>query len=242
MHLAVAFARQQANIAILARREDILNQAVDIICQNCQYSTQQVIPLQADVADLLPYCLFYRQYETTYGTPDILINSAGITYPGKFHTLPYDTIKSLMEVNYLGTAFVTRALINGMLRRGSGHIVNISSVAGFLGTYGYSAYGASKYAIRGFSDALRAEYKMRGIKVSVVFPPDTETPQLEFEKELKPAITRELSDTTGIMKADQVASIILRDMQKGRYTIIPGFNSWFLYQLTHLSGRYFLPR
>jgi 3-dehydrosphinganine reductase len=234
--LANEFAFSGANIAILARREDVLSQAVEIISRKCQYPEQKVISIQADVADVSTLLPALQQFEETYGCPDILINSAGITYPGKFHTLPYDTLRSLMEVNYLGTAYVTRAFINGMLKRGSGHIVNISSVAGFLGTYGYSAYGASKFAIRGFSDALRAEYKLRGIKVSVVFPPDTETPQLEFEKDLKPAITRELSESTGIMQADQVAAIIFRDMQKGRYTIIPGFNSWFLYHISHFLG------
>ena len=101
-------------------------------------------------------------------------------------------------------------------------------MAGFIGTYGYSGYGASKYAVRGFSDVLRAELKPRGVRVSVVYPPDTLTPQLEFEKDLKPAITKELADTAGVMTAEKVASIILRDMQRGRYTILPGISKLVL--------------
>ena len=234
--LATLFAKEGAHVAILARRKEVLEDAVKFITSKRISDSQQILYVQADVSDLDSLIPTLQEYQSRYGTSDILINSAGITYPGKFHTLAYETISSLMEVNYLGSAYVTRAFINGMLQRGSGHIVNISSVAGFIGTYGYSAYGASKYAIRGFSDALRAEYKLRGIKVSVVFPPDTETPQLEFEKDLKPAITRELSDTAGVMQADEVAAIIWRGMKQGRYTIIPGFNSWFMYGLINLLG------
>ena len=239
--LAELFANEGANIAILARRQANLDEAFRLISAKCISAKQQVVCIQADVSDQEQLIPALKTFEESYGTPDILINSAGITYPGEFHELGYETFRSLMEVNYLGTAYVTRTFINGMLSRGTGHIVNISSVAGFIGTYGYSAYGASKFAIRGFSDVLRAEYKSRGIKVSVVFPPDTDTPQLEFEKDLKPAVTRELSDTAGVMMPDQVAAIIWRDMKKGRYTIIPGFNSWFLYKLVYFLGDLFYP-
>ncbi len=234
--LARIFISEGANVAILARRKEFLDLATKELLARVIDSSQRILPIQADVSDLVSLLPKLEDFEREYGAPDYLINSAGITYPGKFHTLSYDTIRSLIDVNYLGTAFVTRAFINGMLKRGSGYIVNISSMAGIIGTYGYSAYGASKYAIRGFSDVIRAEYRLRGIKVSVVFPPDTQTPQLEFEKDLKPSITRELSDTAGVMKADEVAQIIWKDVQRNRYTILPGFNSWFLYTLSSLLG------
>lgn len=234
--LAKCLAAEGAHLAILARREDVLSTAVDQIRSFCPSPEQQIIPLCADVARLDSILPVLEEFLTKYAAPDILINSAGITYPGNFHELDYDIFRSIMEVNYLGTVNVTRALINSMLARGSGHIVNISSMAGVIGTYGYSAYGGSKFAIRGFSDVLRAEYKNRGIRVSVVFPPDTETPQLEFEKDLKPAVTQALSDSAGVMKAEDVARIIWRDMQRGRYTIIPGLSSWFLYFLVGHLG------
>ena len=234
--LARLFVSEGAHVAILARRQNILEQARVELASLTRDAYQQIIPIQADVSDLVTLLPRLEAFEAEYGAPDYLFNSAGITYPGKFHMLSYETIRSLIEVNYLGTAYVTRALINGMLKRGSGHIVNISSMAGIIGTYGYSAYGASKYAIRGFSDVLRAEYRLRGIKVSVVFPPDTQTPQLDFEKDLKPSITRELSDTAGVMKAEEVAKIIWKDVQRNRYTILPGFNSWFLYTLNAFLG------
>lgn len=230
-----------AHVALLARRQDLLAKAKSELEQMRPHANQVIQTIAADVArreELIP---LLEQFEEKYGAPDYLINSAGITYPGKFHTLSYETIESLMAVNYLGTVYTTRALISGMLSHGSGHIINISSVAGFIGTYGYSAYGASKFAVRGFSDVIRSEYKLRGIKVSVVFPPDTLTPQLEFEKDLKPAITRELSDTAGLMQAEEVAKAIWKDALRGKYVILPGSNSKMLYALASVLGNFTYP-
>ncbi len=229
------------HVSLLARRQELLDEAKNELNSRKISPSQVIHTIAADVSKrdkLIPQLELFQE---EFGTPDYLFNSAGITYPGKFHTLSYDIIESLMAVNYLGTVYTTRALISGMLTRGSGHVVNISSVAGFIGTYGYSAYGASKYAVRGFSDAIRSEYRPRGIKVSVVFPPDTLTPQLEFEKDLKPAITRELSDTAGLMKADDVARIIWKDVKRGKFVILPGSNSKMLYALVNLLGNFTYP-
>ncbi len=234
--LARLFAGQGANITILARRQNLLLQAAEEIRGACIRAEQKIQTLQGDVGELETIFPLLDGYQKENGVPDILINSAGITYPGKFSVLPPEVFRDLVNVNYLGTVYVSRAFVNGMIRRGNGWIVNISSMAGFIGTYGYSGYGASKYAVRGFSDVLRAELKPRGIHVSVVYPPDTLTPQLEFERDLKPAITKELADTAGVMTAENVARIILKDMERGRYTILPGFQSWFYYTLSFLLG------
>jgi len=229
------------HVSLLARRQELLDEAKKELNSRKISPSQIIHTIVADVSKRNTLIPQLELFQAEFGTPDYLFNSAGITYPGKFHTLSYDVIESLMAVNYLGTVYTTRALISGMLTRGSGHVVNISSVAGFIGTYGYSAYGASKYAVRGFSDAIRSEYRLRGVKVSVVFPPDTLTPQLEFEKDLKPAITRELSDTAGLMKADDVATIIWKDVKRGNYIILPGSNSKMLYALVNLLGNFTYP-
>ncbi len=123
-----------------------------------------------------------------------------------------------------------------MIARGSGTVVNISSQAGLIGIFGYSGYGASKFAIQGLSDVLRAEMKPLGVQVSVVYPPDTQTPQLEFEKDLKPPETRALSASSPVLTAGHVARTILTDVHKGKYLIIPGFEGKLLYRLTQLLG------
>ena len=99
------------------------------------------------------------------GPPDLLVNSAGVAHPGYFQELDLNIFHWMMEVNYFGTVYMTKEVIPSMLKRGSGYIVNISSMAGFVGTFGYTAYGGSKFAVRGFSDVLRAEMKIHGIGV-----------------------------------------------------------------------------
>ena len=108
-----------------------------------------------------------------------------------------------MDLNYFGTVNMVKALLPAMLERGSGHIVNISSVAAFLGVFGYSAYGASKYAVRGFSDVLRAEVKPLGVRVSVVFPPDMDTPGLANENKTKPFETHEIEGKHGCVSSGE---------------------------------------
>jgi len=137
----------------------------------------------------------------------------------------------LMAVNYFGTVYITKAVLAGMLTRGSGHIINISSMAGYLGVFGYSAYGATKFAVAGFSEALRAELKPQGIRVSVVFPPDTDTPQLAYEEPFKPAETKAISGNAKALSADLVARSILKQAERGHYMIFPGIDSRLFYLL-----------
>lgn len=113
--------------------------------------------------------------------------------------------------------------------------MNVSSVYGFLGGYGYTAYCASKYAIRGFSDSLRAELKPQGVRVSVVFPQDTDTPQLERENKMKSPMLIALNDTK-VMSAEAVAKAIGAGIAKKQYVIIPGGEGKFLYRLTSILG------
>jgi len=136
---------------------------------------------------------------------------------------------------------VIKCLIDDMIKRGSGTIVNISSQAGFAGVFGYSAYGPSKYAVRGLTDVLRSEMKPLGITCHIVFPPDTETPQLEFEKELKPPETKAIAGASSILSAEKVAESILTGVKKGKYVIIPGFEGKLLYRVIGILGNLIYP-
>jgi 3-dehydrosphinganine reductase len=131
---------------------------------------------------------------------------------------------------------MVKAVLPGMLERGNGHIVNISSAAAYLGVFGYSAYGASKYAVRGFSDVLRAEAKPLGVSVSVVFPPDMDTPGLVNENKTKPFETHEIEGNAGVFSAEKVARDILDSVRHGRYVILPGLQNKIFYRLSSLVG------
>lgn len=234
--LAKQFAARGANVWIAARRIDQLQDAQAQIQAACQNAGQTVGILQLDVANRDQIAAVAAELLQKAGTPDYVINSAGVVQPGEFLKLKPEHFDWMMDINYLGTVFITRAFLPGMLKRGSGHIVNISSSAGFVGVYGYTAYSGSKFAVKGFTDALRSEIKECDINVSLVCPADTETPQLVYDDLHKPPITRELSKTAGRMKADQAAEIILRGIERQQYLIIPGFMNRLTYIISNLLG------
>ncbi len=234
-------AAQGAHVWLLARDHERLAAALDQVKSAQVNPPQKCGVIEVDVTDAEQVTKQLSSFMSETGVPDLLVNSAGVAHPGYFEKLDLSIFDWMMKVNYFGTVYVTKAIVPGMIQRRSGRIVNISSMAGYLGVFGYSAYGASKYAVRGFSDVLRAEMKPLGIQVSVVFPPDTETPQLEYEDQFKPAETREISGSAKAMSADTVADDILRGVARGKYTIKPGFESKLYYRLSGLVGDLIYP-
>ena len=165
------------------------------------------------------------------GVPHVVINSAGAAHPGYVQDLTLDTFRWMMDANYFATVHVIHSVLPGMIERRSGHIINISSMAGFTGVFGYTAYSASKFAVTGFSEALRAEMKLHGIRVSLVFPPDTDTPQLAYENQFKPPETKAAAGAARTLSAEEVAGAILRQTAQGNFLIFPGWESRLFYIL-----------
>jgi len=225
-----------SSITILARRKYILKKAESEIEKRRINSDQTVNSISADVSK---YSDLKSALENNRPDTDILINSAGIAYPGKFTELDPDIFYNVMNVNYYGTVNLTKLIVPAMLEKGSGYIVNISSLAAVIGIYGYTAYAPSKYAVRGFSRCLRAELKSKGIDVSVVLPPDTDTPQLAFEHTLLPDITRQINQSGGVMSPEKVSDSIIKGMMRKKFTIIPGLEGKILYLFAPIFGRYF---
>jgi 3-dehydrosphinganine reductase len=221
-----------AQVWLAARRREVLEAALKEVQAARRDSSQLCGIVSADVTDSHQAAEAVEIVTASAGAPDVVFNSAGSTQPGYVHELSLDIFEELMQVNYFGTVYVTAAALPAMLLRGSGHIINISSMAGYLGVYGYTAYSASKYAVVGYSEALRAEMKPHGIRVSVAFPPDTDTPQLAYEAPYKPAETKAISGTAKALPAEKVARSILQQAAKGRYLIFPGTDSRLFYLLS----------
>lgn len=232
--LAKDLASQGMKIAILSRREEVLLKARDEIQSMSQ---SEVLTISADVADWDQVQKKITEFQEEFGVPDLLVNSAGVVRPGQFEELDVDLFHWMININLLGPIHTCKVIVPGMLKRGSGHIVNVSSVAGFVGTYGYTAYGASKFGLRGFSDALRSELRSRGIQVSTVFPPDTDTPQLAGEMPYKPQVTKVLAETASVQPAEKVAEVIRKGIQKNQTLIIPGIEGKAIYWLNNLPFR-----
>ncbi len=127
-----------------------------------------VLPL--DVADPAAIAAAVAQALAWRGHVDMLINNAGISQRALVADTEMATVRKVMEVNFFGLVDLTGQLLPSMLARGSGHIVTISSVAGYVATPLRSIYAASKHAVRGYSDALRAEVASQGVDVTVICP------------------------------------------------------------------------
>jgi 3-dehydrosphinganine reductase len=119
-----------------------------------------------------------------------------------------------MELDYFGTLHCVRAVVPSMLEHGSGTIVGVSSAAGLIGVFGYSAYAPAKYAVRGLMDTLRAELRPHGIRVSCAYPPDTDTPGFARENETKPPETVAVSGGIKVMSPAKVAAKIVNGIEK----------------------------
>jgi len=111
--------------------------------------------------------------------PDILVNNAGLAVAGRLDHVPRVQWETLMQLNLLAPMRLCNSLLPGMIERGSGHIVNVSSMAGWAGAKGLSAYCTSKFGLRGFGEALASDLEGTGVHVTNVYPSFSRTPILD---------------------------------------------------------------
>lgn len=234
--LARVLAQQGARLWLLARDEQRLSTALAELRTLQPAYASDYHSLSVDVREARQVAQAVAHINAQDGVPDLVINSAGVTHPGYVQDLDLDLFRWMIEVNYLGTVYVTKAVLPGMIARRSGYIVNISSLAGVISIFGYSAYAPSKAAVRSFSEVLRCEMRPYGIGVSVVYPSDTDTPQLAYENRFKPPETKALGSMASALSADQVAQAILKGVIRRRFVIVPGLESKFWYLASWLAG------
>ncbi len=168
------------------------------------------------------------------GGLDVLINNAGVAHPARILETSDDIYEHMMRVNYFGAVYVTRAFLPHLFEQKRGNIAMVSSMLGFMGIYGYTAYAASKYAMTGFADALRQELIDHNVHMTVVFPPDTDTPQWHEENKIKPAETKAIAGNVKVLPPEDVALVMLKAIAKNKYHVVPGGMGKF----THFMHRH----
>lgn len=236
---------QGCHICLIARDPLKLEQARRELEGAKQYPEQKIIIASADVSDRLQAEKAIQGAIEEVGPPDLLIASAGIAHPDYTRNLSIEIFERTMAVNYFGSLYCVLEVLKSMETRRTGHIVLLSSGAGLIGLFGYSAYSPSKFAVRGLAEALRGELKVSGIGLSIVYPPDTDTPQLEQENRTKPPETKAITAVAKLWTADAVAAEILRGIEKKSFVIAPGLEMGLLARLHSLFGdaiNYFLDR
>jgi short-subunit dehydrogenase len=222
--LARIYAERGARISLLARTVSALEMARNELAN--LHDTIRIEP--TDVNDEDQTIAAIARCEEAYGPCDILITSAGIVEPGLFETLPSNAFKRQIQTNFFGSIHAVRAVYSGMKERQSGSIMLVSSGAGLIGIHGYAAYSASKFALHGFAEALRSEAKPGGVRVSVCFPPDTETPQFARELADRPLEAAVIMGRVAPWPAETVARRIVSAIDRAEFEVFFGWTLWAL--------------
>lgn len=207
---ALAFAERGASVLLVARRLNLLESLADIIRDDAG----QARAICCDVADQESVDRMACDVQDTEGYPDVVVNNAGYALFDTVLSTGVSDIESQMNVNYMGMVRVTKAFLPGMIRRASGHIVNVASVAASFGLPRAAPYCASKFAMLGFSEGLRHELSGTGVGVTVVSPITVRTEFFGDDDSIRAPYA---------IRADTVARAILRAASSRRAEIVvPG--------------------
>lgn len=191
-----------------------------------------------DVSDEAQVRDFATQVTASFGTVDVLINNAGITRFGDFASTSAEAFRKVLDVNFWGVVHGSRAFLPA-LRASRGSLVNISSLFGLIGVAGQAHYCASKFAVRGFSEALRQELKADGVHVACVHPGGVRTRiarSASFDQAVddQEALISRLEKNTLKLPADEAARIIIEGIRLRRERILVGRDAKFVDLLQRL--------
>lgn len=198
-----------ARVSLIARGREALGSTAESLGADVRWAV-------ADVTDDAAVRDAVEALEQGSGPGDVLVCSAGIALPGRFVDVPAEELDEQWQVNVRGSMTAVKAVLPGMVERGAGHLVLISSTAGIIGVPGYAGYAATKFAIRGFADSLRYEVESLGVRVTVLYPPDTDTPGFAAENLRKPPETAAISRRITPVSPQQVARALVRGIERNR--------------------------
>jgi dehydrogenase/reductase SDR family protein 7B len=164
--LAYAFARQGAKLILSSRNK----KALENVKNNCAQTPNEIHILPLDLTKLKTLNKKAKKALYIYGRIDIMVHNAGVALRDLVANTDIQIDKKIMDINYFGAVVLTKAVLPSMMKRESGHFLVISSVSGKYGVPKLSAYSASKHALHGFFESLRAEVAKNNIKITMVVP------------------------------------------------------------------------
>lgn len=208
--IARSLARHGARLVLSGRN----SAALATLAAELQRSGVEAVSIASDVTDPAAVERLVAEATAALGGIDIIVCNAGIYVRGAVKDLPLESIRQCMETNYYGAVHLIRAVLPGMLARGSGHIVAVSSVDGKKGLIPDAAYAASKYALTGFMDVLRQELHGTGVYASTIFPERVDTPMID--NLALPLMSRRLPPSA-------VAGAVIKAIRQRRREIILSF-------------------
>ncbi|MDQ2794205.1 MAG: 3-ketoacyl-ACP reductase [Bacteroidota bacterium] len=213
--VALALAAEGVHVGLLARTDSDLQ----ALATEIKAAGGTVATVVADVADRAAVEAAATKIHDELGPIDILINNAGIGSFAKFLEMEPEQWEHIIQVNLMGTYYVTRAVLPVMIARQTGDIINISSTSGLRASAGSSAYSASKFAIMGLTEALMQEVRKHNIRVSALTPSTVATPL---------AMNNNLTDGNPdkVMQPEDLAEFMVSQLKLNRRIFIKEAGMW----------------
>jgi NADP-dependent 3-hydroxy acid dehydrogenase YdfG len=212
---AKALARAGYSVALAARREDRIEQFADEISAG----GGKALAVPTDVADPDSAAALIRTAKDELGSVDVLVNNAGVMLLGPVLGAELEHWQRMVNVNLLGLLYCTHAALPIMHEQGSGHIVNVSSVAGRVARFGSGVYNATKWGVGAFSESLRQEGANFGVRVTIVEPGYVET-ELQGHNDnplVVQAMEKSKEQIGEVLQADDIANAIVYAVEQPEY-------------------------
>ena len=194
------------------------------------------------MADRAAFTAYAAAVAEQFGRVNVVINNAGVALAGNLDDLTYDDMDWIVGVNFWGVVHGTKAFLPHLIASGDGHVVNLSSLFGLISMPGQSMYNATKYAVRGMTEALREEMLIAGHQVGVtsVHPGGIKTAIARnarvSEQEDKAATARLFDEKLAKMTPERAAEIIIRGIVRNQARVLVGLDAHALHHFAKLTG------
>ncbi|MFC7504586.1 SDR family NAD(P)-dependent oxidoreductase [Nocardioides sp. CPCC 206347] len=237
--LALNFAGKGARLALSDVNEAGLAETVALAEKA---GAPDVHSARLDVADRAAFVAYAKDVADHFGQVNVVINNAGVALAGNAVDLAYDDMDWIVGINFWGVVHGTKEFLPYLIESGDGHVVNLSSLFGLLAIPGQSAYNATKFAVRGFTEALREEMLIAGHKVGVtsVHPGGIKTGIARnarvSDKEDKAATAKLFDEKLAKMTPERAAEIIIKGITKNQARVLVGLDAHALHNFQKFTG------
>ncbi|TFG19757.1 MAG: SDR family NAD(P)-dependent oxidoreductase [Promethearchaeota archaeon] len=216
------FVQLGGSVCIIARGMEALKETEEECNKLKSEDSQFVEIISCDTTDMDKLKPLLTDFIDKHGIPDYLFNFVGYAYVQYLEKLTLEDFKKSMDVDYYGQLVPTLIVMPYFMEARKGYISFTSSCLGFMAVMGYATYCPSKFAIFGLAESLRHELLPYKIKVSILFPTDTDTPGYAEEMKTKPEECKIMSSVGTVMTAEQVAEEFIDGILNERFEILPG--------------------
>lgn len=230
LHLAKMMLASGGNVAIFDIR---ISDEAKVELEQAKVNNSQKVTLHCvDVRDEDAMVSVVNDAASDIGPPNLALNVAGIQLAKTFDELSAQEFERVVAINLFGSRNYAAAVLP-LMKKGS-QLAFVASLAGLVPNYTYTAYCASKYGVVALAGVLRQEYFAKGIDVSVICPPEIDTPMVIEELKTMHPVTKELKNLAGNISLAKACDEIIISLEKQKFLIIPGFMARFTYWLNRI--------